>query len=181
VPARRLVALTFGTLVLVALLATDAAAHVSVQPGSAPKGSSSIFAFSVPNEEAAANTVKLEVSFPTRFPIPSVRVKPMPGWTITVDTTKLATPVKTDDGEVTDAVSKITWTATAGGLAPGQFDLFTVSAGPLPTKPKQLEFPTIQTYSNGDVVRWIQPTVKGAPEPDQPVPVLSLTKGSGKH
>jgi uncharacterized protein YcnI len=181
VPLRRLVALVVGAVMLVALAATDAVAHVSVQPASAPKGSFSILAFSVPNEEDAANTVKLEVTFPATSPIPSVLVKPMPGWTITVDTTKLARPVKTDDGDVTAAVSKITWTATNGGLAPGQFDLFTVSAGPLPTKPKQLDFPAIQTYSNGDVVRWIQPTVKGAPEPDHPVPVLSLTKGSGKH
>ena len=74
----------------------------------------------------------------------------MTGWTITTEKTKLAKPVKTDDGEVTEAVSKITWTATAGGLEPGQFDLFTISAGPLPTKPSKLEFKALQTYSDGD-------------------------------
>ena len=105
----------------------------------------------------------------------------MPGWTITTEKTKLAKPVKTDDGEVTEAVSKITWTATAGGLKPGEFDLFTVSAGPLPTNAKQLAFPTLQTYSDGDVVRWIQTTAKGAPEPDFPVPTLTLTKASSGH
>ena len=65
-------------------------------------------------------------------------------------------------GQVTEAVTKITWTATAGGLEPGQFDLFTVSAGPLPTKSNKVVFKVLQTYSDGDVVNWIEPTVKGA-------------------
>ena len=81
----------------------------------------------------------------------------------------------TDDGDVTQAVSKITWTATDGGLNPGEFDLFTISAGPLPTKPNKLTFKAIQTYSNGDVVNWIQQTVKGTPEPEHPAPTLTLT------
>ena len=56
-----------------------------------------------------------------------------------------------------------------------------MSAGPLPTSAKQLAFPTLQTYSDGDVVRWIQTTAKGAPEPDFPVPTLTLTKASSGH
>jgi uncharacterized protein YcnI len=179
--AHRCVAIVAVALSAVLIAASAADAHVSVQPGSAAKGSFSILSFSVPNEKDDANTVKLEVTFPTKNPIPFVSVKPMPGWTITTEKTKLAKPVTTDDGEVTEAVSKITWTATAGGLQPGEFDLFTVSAGPLPTNTKQLAFPTLQTYSDGDVVRWIQTTAKGAPEPDFPVPTLTLTKASSGH
>jgi len=178
---RRLAVVVVSACVMLALAATAAAAHVSIQPGSAAKGGFSIFSFSVPNERDDANTVKLEVTFPTKYPIASVSVKPMPGWTITTETTKLAKPIATDDGDVTEAVSKVTWTATDGGLAPGQFDLFTVSAGPLPTKPSRLEFPAVQTYSDGDIVRWIQPSVRGAPEPDNPIPVLKLTKASSAH
>jgi uncharacterized protein YcnI len=179
--AHRLAAVVVSACALVVFVATVADAHVTVQPASAAKGSFSIFAFSVPNERDDANTVKLEVTFPTKYPIAFVSVKPMPGWTISTETTKLAKPVTTDDGQVTEAVSTITWTATDGGLAPGQFDLFTVSAGPLPTKPSQLAFPAVQTYSSGEVVRWIQPTVKGAPEPDSPLPVLKLTKATSGH
>ena len=105
----------------------------------------------------------------------------MTGWNITTETTTLAKPVQTDDGQVTQAVSKITWTATAGGLAPGQFDLFTISAGPLPTKTGKLEFKAIQTYSDGTIVRWIEPTVKGTPEPENPSPTLTLTKAASGH
>jgi periplasmic copper chaperone A len=165
--------------VVVALVAGGVAgAHVTVKPSSAPAGGFEILSFSVPNERDDANTVKLEVELPTKNPLAFVSVQPMPGWTIDVERTTLAKPVKAEGGEITEAVSKVTWTATAGGLEPGQFDLFTISAGPLPTKAKKVEFKTLQTYSSGEVVRWIQPTAKGAPEPEFPVPTLTITKAS---
>ena len=168
-------------LALVALVALPASAHVTVTPSSAPKGGFQVLSFNVPNEEAAANTVKLEVTIPTKYPIAFVSTQPMFGWTAAVEKTTLAKPVKTDDGEITEAVSKITWTATGDGLLPGEFDLFTISAGPLPTKPNKLTFKAVQTYSNGEVVSWIQQTVKGAPEPEHPAPTLTLTKAEEEH
>jgi uncharacterized protein len=170
-----LAALVVGVLALVAL---PAGAHVTVKPASVPKGSFSILSFSVPNEQEDANTVKLEVTFPTKYPIAFVSYQPTPGWETEVEKSPLAKPVKTDDGELTEAVSKITWTASGVGLTPGQFELFTVSAGPLPTRTNSLTFKAIQTYSNGDVVSWIQRTAKGAPEPEHPAPVLKLTAAS---
>jgi uncharacterized protein YcnI len=166
---------------VVALAAVPAGAHVSITPSSAPKGGFQVLSFNVPSEEADANTVKLEVTIPTKNPIAFVSYQPMTGWTVDVEKTTLAKPVKSDDGDVTEAVSKITWTATGDGLAPGQFDLFTISAGPLPTKTNKLTFKAIQTYSNGEVVSWIQQTVKGAPEPEHPAPTLTLTAASGDH
>jgi periplasmic copper chaperone A len=177
----RPVLLTGLVAAIVVLGASAAGAHVTVVPEEAPKGGFEILSFSVPNEEPAANTVKLQVDLPAKSPIASVSVKPMPGWTIAVDKAKRAKPVQSDDGEVTEAVSRITWTATDGGLAPGQFDLFTISAGPLPTNTGTLTFKAIQTYSDGTTVNWIQATVKGAPEPEHPAPVLTLTKASGGH
>ena len=112
--------------------ASAAGAHVTVVPGSAPKGGSEILSFSVPNEEEAADTVTVQVNLPAKYPIASVSIQPKPGWSTVVQTSKLAKPVQTDDGEVTEAVTQITWTATDGGLKPGEFDLFTISAGPLP-------------------------------------------------
>ncbi len=166
---------------VIALGASAAGAHVEVVPASAPKGGSEILSFSVPNEEPTANTVAVEIDLPTEHPIPSVLTKPMAGWSVAVEKTKLAKPVKSDDGDVTEAVTKITWTATDGGLQPGEFDLFTISAGPLPTNTNQLVFKAIQTYSDGTTVNWIQQTVKGAPEPDHPAPVLELTKAGHGH
>jgi uncharacterized protein YcnI len=181
VQQRRLVVLVVLVVGAVALAALPAGAHVSITPSSAPKGGFQVLSFNVPNEEQDANTVKLEVTFPTKSPIPFVSYQPMPGWETSVEKTTLAKPVKSDDGDVTEAVSKITWTATGDGLAPGQFDLFTISAGPLPTKPNKLTFKAVQTYSNGEVVSWIQQTVKGAPEPEHPAPTLTLTKAQDEH
>jgi uncharacterized protein len=175
----RLIVPTAFTVMIVVLGAAAAGAHVEVVPDRAPKGESAILSFSVPNEEDTADTVGLEVTLPTKSPIASVSTKPMPGWTVSVEKTKLSKPVTTDDGQVTEAVSKITWTATDGGLKPGEFDLFTISAGPLPTNTNQLTFKAIQTYSDGTTVNWIEATVKGAPEPEHPAPVLTLTKASG--
>ena len=166
-----------GIVAMVVLLAGAAGAHVTVKPSSAPRGGFEILSFSVPNESDDANTVTLVVELPTKQPIPNVRVQPKPGWTVTPETTTLARPVKGERGDITQAVTKITWTATDGGLEPGQFDLFTISAGPLP-KAKKLTFKALQTYSDGETVSWIQETVKGAPEPEHPAPTLTLTKAS---
>lgn len=81
----------------------------------------------------------------------------------------------TDDGTFTDAVSKISWVATGPGMPPGAFDLFTVMGDPMP-KASKLTFRAVQTYSNGDVVRWIEIPTKGAPAPDHPAPTLTIMK-----
>ena len=160
---------TVGVLVAAAV---PAFAHVSIEPEAAPKGGFSVFSFSVPNEQDGASTTKVEVTFPTDHPIGFVSVLPIPGWTWTAETTKLTTPIKSEGEEITEAVSKLTW--AGGEIKPGEFQLFTVSAGPLPTNAKQIEFKVVQTYSNGDVVRWIESTPKGGPEPEFPAPVLKL-------
>lgn len=159
-------------------LAAAASAHVTVDPSSAAAGSFAQLDFRVPTESDTASTVGVEVAFPTDHPIANVSVQPKPGWTVSVTKTKLAKPIKTDDGNVTEAVSRIAWKATAGGLKPGEFDDFAVSAGPLPSDVASITLPAVQTYSDGNVVRWIEPQVTSGPEPEHPAPVLTLTKAS---
>jgi len=156
--------------------AGTAFAHVVVDPHTAPQGGDAKVAFRTPNEEDSANTVKLEVSFPADHPVPTVLVEPVPGWTATVTKTNLPKPIKTDDGDVTQAVSEITW--SGGQITPGQFQDFPVSLESLPDDTDKLTFKAIQTYSNGDVVRWIDVAAPGAPEPEHPAPTLTLTKAA---
>ena len=158
----------------VLLAASPAWAHVEIEPESLPKGSTATWSFRVPNEEPNADTVKLEVFFPDKFPIADVLVQQKPGWTFAVETKQLAKPIKTDDGSFSEVVTKVTW--SGGTIVPGGFDLFTVFGGPLPTKTSKLTFKALQTYSDGTVVRWIQTPAKGTPEPDNPAPTLLLTK-----
>jgi uncharacterized protein YcnI len=165
--------------VVVAGIGVSAAgAHVTVHPGAEKKGASDVLlTFAVPNEEDGASTTKLELTLPTATPLLGVRAQAMAGWTITVETAKLAKPVTTDDGTITQAASKVTWTADdpSDAVAPGEFGAFTVLVGTLPAKGKQVVFKAVQTYSDGTVVSWIEPVVKGTPEPEHPAPVLILT------
>ena len=157
-------------------LAAPAWAHITVTPDTAQAGSSAELTFRVPNEEAKATVTQLRMQIPTDHPIAQLLVKPVPGWTITVTTVTLAKPVTTDDGTFSTAVSEVTW--AGGTIAPGQFQDFSVSADPLPDGVSHLAFKAIQTYSNGDVVRWIDLPQAGQPEPEHPAPVLTLTPAS---
>jgi uncharacterized protein YcnI len=168
--AASVAATTTALLLLAAPLA--ASAHVHVTPDSATPGSYATLTFKVPTESATAGTVKLVVDLPTETPFTSVSYQPIPGWTASVDTEKLAKPVKTDDGTITEAPIRITWTADSGTqIAPGQFQEFTISAGAVPDTGSIL-LPTHQYYSDGSVVDWSEPTPGSGSEPEHPAPTL---------
>ena len=168
-----LVAAVVGGLTLA--LAGPAAAHVTVNPNTAAPGGYTKVTFRVPNEKDNADTTTLEVNLPADAPVASVSVKPVPGWTAVAVKSKLATPLKAHDTEITEAVSKITWTAQAGAtIKPGQFQEFDVSLGPLPATGDKMIFKALQTYSDGDVVRWIDEPSTDGTEPEHPAPVLKL-------
>lgn len=151
-----------------------AQAHVTVNPNTAVAGTYTTLVFKVPTEKANASTIKLEIDLPADHPFTSAAYQPVPGWTATVTTVKLPKPVKTDDGVVTEAPTKIVWTASAGAaIKPGQFQQFPVSVGVVPNVPS-VSFVAKQTYSDGSVVDWDQPTKPGQPEPDHPAPVLTI-------
>ncbi len=156
--------------------ATPALAHVTTDPEAAPKGGEVTVRFRVPNEVSTTNVVKVDVAFPTDHPLLGVAVEPVAGWTSTVTEVQLNPPVPTDDGPVTQAVSEIVWTAASGGgTGPGQFQEFPVLVQRLPTDTDQSVFKAVQTYSDGTVVRWIDPVVAGQAAPDHPTPILTLT------
>jgi uncharacterized protein YcnI len=162
-----------GSALALAGLAGTAFAHVTVTPSSAEQGSTAELTFKVPNEESSASTTEIQLQVPTAHPIAQFLVKPVPGWKITVQTLKLTKPIVTDDGSFSVAVSEVTW--SGGSILPGEYQDFSVSADPLPTGVSQIAFKAIQTYSNGDVVRWIDLQQPGEPEPEHPAPVLTLT------
>lgn len=165
--------------VLVLLVPIAAQAHVRVDGQDATQGGYGVLTFRVPTESATASTTKVQVTFPSTTPIVSVSTQPVAGWTARVSTSKLATPVKTDDGEVDSYVSAVTWTArgAAAAIKPGEFQQFNVSAGPLP-KVASITLPTTQTYSDGTVVRWNERSADGTTEPEHPAPVLALAPAS---
>ncbi|MEU0991064.1 YcnI family protein [Streptomyces sp. NPDC005953] len=165
----------------VLLLSGTAFAHVSVQPqGEAAKGGYATVNFKVPNERDTASTVKLEVNLPTEHPLASVLPQPVPGWTVQVTKSKLAKPLEVHGNKITEAVSKITWTAAGSKIGPGQFQQFPVSLGQLPENADQVVFKALQTYDNKEVVRWIEVPQEGK-EAALPAPVLELTAAAEGH
>jgi uncharacterized protein YcnI len=147
---------------------------VTVQPGSTEGGGFSVVAFRVPNERDDASTTKLRVILPKDKPIGSVSTTPVPGWKVSTKTRHLAKPIEMFGEKVSDVVSQVTWTSTSGGIAPGQFQDFDLSLGPLPESGK-LVFKALQTYSSGEQVNWTEVSLDDSVEPEHPAPVLSLT------
>jgi uncharacterized protein YcnI len=142
-------------------LAAPAFAHVTVNPAEAPRGGFTKLTFRVPTESEGASTVKLEVALPEGT-FTSARVQPKAGWDYSV----------AKSGET---VSTITWTAAGDtGIKPGEFDEFAISLGPLPTEGEALVFKAVQTYSDGEVVRWIDEAT-GDEEVERPAPTVTLT------
>ena len=164
--------------VAIALAAAPAAsAHVKVDASSTTAGGYSVLTFRVPTESATASTVSLTVQLPTDHPFTSVSYQPVPGWSTKLVTTKLSKPLTDDDGNsIESAVTQVIWTATDGGLAPGQFGQFPLSVGPLPDS-GTLFLPAEQTYSDGSVVDWSQQP-QGSAEPEHPAPSVVVTKAA---
>jgi uncharacterized protein YcnI len=176
-PARRTGAAVLLAVAAVVGAASTASAHVTVGADDARQGASdTLLTFRVPDEDATASTVKVLISFPKQTPVGQVKPAPKPGWTVQTTKTTYDPPVKTDDGEITQGVSQVVFTASsaAAAIPPGSFDTFQVLVGPLPQKVTSLAFPTVQTYSTGRSVAWIQPVTGAGDEPEAPAPVLQL-------
>ena len=173
---RRVAATLTTTGVLVLAGAGVASAHVTAHsPDNPAKGGDAEIVFRVPDESDTAHTVKVQVNFSTTSPLSNADIKPVPGWTAQENMINLGKPVKMNDSTITQAVGSIVWTASpGGGIVPGQFEEFAISVEGLPDNTNELVMPAVQTYDNGQVVNWNQPTVAGQAEPEHPAPHLTL-------
>jgi uncharacterized protein len=165
-------AVAAATLILVG----PAAAHVTLQPEEAPAGGFTRLDVRVPNERDNAGTTKVEVQFPPGFVF--VSTQPVPGWTATVKKRKLDQPVEAEGEQITEEVDTVTWTGDGqtGIVKPGEFQDFGLSVG-VPDKPgTKLTFKALQTYDNGEVVRWI-----GPPDAEEPAPQVTLTAAGAEE
>jgi uncharacterized protein YcnI len=171
---RRILATALAAGALWLLAALPASAHVHVEANDANAGGFAVLTFRVPNESDTAGTVRLEVTLPTDTPLLSVSTKPVPGWKASTAEAELPAPVEVSGTTVTKAVRTVTWTAQRGvQIGPGQFQEFAISVGPLPG-PSTITLPATQTYSDGTVVAWDQPTPASGEEPEHPAPAFTV-------
>lgn len=155
-----LLALTFAGL---------AAAHVEVQQTSAPPGDLAPVTIQVPNESDTASTTSVAVQIPEGVAI--VRVDPKPGWKYALAKEKLANPSTSGDLNAAERVKTVTWT---GKIAPGEFTTFSVLIATPDTPGETLTFPTVQTYDDGKVSRWI-----GDESSEEPAPEIAIAAEEG--
>ena len=129
------------------VLVPQAVAHAEITPARVPANGESEFVLSVAGEEDAP-TVKVAMRLPAGMP----NVKPLTvrGW------------------QAQFAGRVITW--TGGRIPQGESGEFTIRAQFPNTPGARLRFPTVQTYGNGTIVRWI-----GALSSDTPAPTILLT------
>ncbi|MEA5455527.1 YcnI family protein [Sinomonas sp. JGH33] len=166
-----------ATAALVALGATAASAHVTVNPDDTGANGYTHLTFNMPSESATAKTVKLEVKLPTDTPFTSVSVKPVEGWTAQVVTGPLPQPVTMGGSTVTKAPLEVVWTANdeAHQIGPNQYQSFSLSVGRLPAAGTKVVLPATQTYTDGAVVEWNETAEEGQPEPKHPAPSFTTT------
>jgi len=151
-------------------------AHISLHPNTIPAGAFATLDVRVPGEQEGAYVTKVDTLFPQGFT--GVDYENVPGWTAKVIEAKLATPIK-EDGETIDTeVAQIvwTWTGPLGKVSNGQFINFPLSVAiPADAAGEALEFRTVQTYSNGQVVHWIDPELTA----EHPAPRINVTAKGG--
>ncbi|HEY2536538.1 MAG TPA: YcnI family protein [Solirubrobacteraceae bacterium] len=160
-----------------ALLApASAQAHISLHPNTIPAGAFATVDVRVPGEQEGAYVKKVDVLFPQGFT--GVDYENVPGWNTRVIETKLASPIKADGETIDTEVSQIvwTWSGPLGKVNNGQFVQFPLSlAIPADAAGKALEFRTVQTYSNGQAIHWISPSLTA----EHPSPRINVTAKGG--
>lgn len=167
----------------IALAATPACAHVTLEQTSAPVGSFYKAVLKVPHGCDTSATVKLRVTIPEGV----IGVKPMvkPGWTLEVKRGAYAKSYSYLHGaKFSEGVREVTW--SGGNLPDAFYDEFVISAfiaGEL-TAGDMLYFPVVQECEKG-AHHWVTlpSTPKTGDKAGDPAPGLKLlqkTKGHGE-
>jgi periplasmic copper chaperone A len=168
----------FASLMTAAVFAVPASApaHISIHPNTVPAGAFATLDVRVPAEQQGAHVTKVDMLFPAGFS--DVDYEPVAGWSVQVLERKLATPISSDGETIDSEIAQLvwTWTGPLGELRDGQFIQFPLSvAVPDDASGKALEFRTVQSYSDGQVVHWIDPSLDG----EHPSPRINVTAKGG--
>lgn len=154
-----------GTAALVALPAI-ASAHTEIEADGAVGDDGALTTTVTVEEECSGpGTKKFELFFPTTPAIDSATPGAVTGWVATVDK---------EPGS--GAVTNVTW---EGAPDPGvdSFDL-PLALATIPTNTESIAFKATQTCATGEVIRWVEPTTSGGPEPENPAPVLVIKRSA---
>ena len=157
---RRLGVIVFGTAIGIGALAAPAWAHVQVEatPG-APGAADAVLKITAAGESTTAGVTKLEI---------------------------VADPAIAAD-QITLVDGPTGWTTSAGSLGgfivqgppvpKGEDAIVDVRVKQLPNAP-QVVFKVLQSYSDGQIDRWIELPGPDGKEPEKAAPIIKLTAGA---
>jgi periplasmic copper chaperone A len=157
---------------VVALAASSASAHITLENREATIGASYKAVFVVPHGCAGSATVKIRVQIPEGV----IGVKPMPkaGWNVEAIKGKYAADYDFHGAKLSEGVKEVVW--SGGKLPDDNYDEFVLSTfltGAL--KPNTtLYFPVVQECEQG-ISRWIDVPAEGnAHDSKSPAPGVKL-------
>lgn len=156
---------------LLAALASPAFAHITLETGSAPVGSTYKAVLRVPHGCSGQATTAITLKVPEGF----ISAKPMPkaGWILDIKTGDYAQSYKLYGADVKSGATEISW--SGGNLPDNEYDEFVVR-GTLADSLKPgstLYFPVIQSCGAKEEA-WIAIPADAQPEPETPAPSLKL-------
>ena len=156
------------------LLAGPASAHVTISPGEGVAGSYTVATVSVAHGCDGSATTRITIKVPKEL----VSITPTinPDWTVTKKMQKLATPIKGEDGEITERTAQVVYTAKKP-LPDGYRDAFELSFQVPDTVGRTLYFPSIQKCVKGET-DWIEIAPAGQPEPEHPAPSFKVVSAT---
>ncbi|MGH9886617.1 MAG: YcnI family protein [bacterium] len=154
---RQRLVLTAAASLQAAMLATPAAAHVSVWPKEAAARGYQAFTVRVPTERDSP-TVSVRVELPAVFK--GVRFQPKPGWTYEIERDAAGVAVG------------VTWSGSRIGR--DEYEEFHFVAR-MPDEPTTLVLPAHQKYEDGEIVDWVEG--EGAKRPAARVQVTEARAG----
>lgn len=154
---RRLIRVALLAGAALAMGAAPAAAHIQVRPAEAAPGDPVLWTVLVPNERDVATT-KVELAIPDGV-IP-FSYEPLPGWKRTL--TK----------NPNQSVRSVVWT---GNLKPTEV-LVTQFLATTPDQAGPISWKAIQTYADGQKVRWI-----GGPGSEEPASVTQISASAPRQ
>jgi uncharacterized protein YcnI len=164
-------------LALAALIApASAQAHISLHPNTIPAGAFATLDVRVPGEQQGAYVTRVAMELPPGFT--GVDYENVAGWSTHLVETKLPSPVNVDGETIDTEVSQIVWSwqGPQGKVGNGQFIDFPLSlAIPQDAAGKALEFRTVQHYSNGQAVPWLESSLSA----EHPSPRINVTARGG--
>lgn len=155
--------LAFIIFSFVLCLSTGSAfAHAHIDPDTAAKGSSGSFVISLPNERADSDTTKVQFVFDEAHPVGDASISNSDPW--------ISTPEYNSDKSVIKSI-----TLEGGKITGEDKEKFTLDIKNLPGDIDSTTIKVLQTYSDGEIVRWIDEPLANGEEAEHPALTLKLS------